>query len=986
MEKLVAWLGVSSLALALGGCAASPSGAASVESPSAVEVAPQRARDPRVAEPLPDDPLDVTVHALSNGMLVYISTDETSAKVDAHVVVRAGARQEPEHATELAHYLEHMMFKGTDRLGTTDWAAERPHLEAIEQLYAQLAEVKDDEEHRRIETAIDAQTQAAAKYVAPNEIWSLLTALGASDINARTGNEVTVYDVWGLPSNRLAAWAEIEAERFRAPAFRLFFPELEAVYEERNIHADQAGWRRAEAVARVAWGAHPNARVSNPRAEHLRTPAFGAMKDFFEDWYTPSNLAVVLVGDVAPDEALPVLERTLGALPDRRAPRKARRPLDGTAAGRVETVAGEQPELTLVWTTAAVDHEDAPALLLLDDLVMSAENGLLVEMFYRTHRVDDTWSSLDLRPEGGYWQLHGDVREGQNHAEVQAELLALVQRLRTGDFSAQTLDAVKLQNEVRRKRGLEDLDARTEEILASMLDGFTWREAVALRRARARVTKEEVVAVANKYLDPDAVGKVATVRGTPPRDHLEPPAITPLELDTTARSPMAKELLARQYPSVQPVFARRGEQYTESREGGARYVAVLNERNDLFDVSYRFEQGTADDPLLCVALEALADASTPTHSMTARHDALARLGARAWVDCEERTAQIRFRGLDRNFEETARLVRDWITAPRIESSSLAARVDSLIGERQAATRDPDDLAGALWEHILRGEESSYQRVATNAELRGLTAKDTQERIATLMTTPHHVLYYGPRSAEDAYATIDIGPHRGLGPEREPTPQRLHAPTRPLVAVVDAETAKAEVYITWVGGVRMDDGSALAYLADDYYSGGMSGLLLQELREARALVYSAGASTMVELRPGDDSGLFVSLSTAPGKAADAVAATLELVSRPVEEERHASARAAMTERMRRRRLRPRSLPSKVAGWHAGGMSSDPGQTRWRALTSSETDAAAFDAFRAKLVAPAPAITIVGDVEAMDLEALRELGEVRLVEASSLFGYE
>ncbi len=189
------------------------------------------------AKPLDNDPLKVTIHRLENGLTVYLSENHQTPRIAAQIVVRAGGRHDPRNSTGMAHYLEHMLFKGTTSLGTLDWNAEKQHLQKIRDLYEKLFDTKDEVERKKIFGEIDEANKLAAKYGIPNELDKLFKTFGFSGINAYTSTERTVYTV-DIPKNRVEAWAAIESERFLNPVFRLFQTELETVYEEKNRAMD----------------------------------------------------------------------------------------------------------------------------------------------------------------------------------------------------------------------------------------------------------------------------------------------------------------------------------------------------------------------------------------------------------------------------------------------------------------------------------------------------------------------------------------------------------------------------------------------------------------------------------------------------------------------------------------------------------------------------------------------------------------------------
>jgi predicted Zn-dependent peptidase len=258
-----------------------------------------------IATPLPDDPTRTTIHRLSNGMTVYLSPDAQEPSVVAHVAVRAGSRNDPEQSTGLAHYLEHMLFKGTRKLGTLDYDTEKPHLDRIAELYAELRKPGADRD--KVLHEIDGETQKAAEFAVPNELDQLYARIGVTGLNAFTADDATVY-IARVPKNRIAQWARVEAQRYADPVFRLFWPELEAVYEEKNRALDNPNRRWREAFMKAMFPRHGYGWSTGiGEIEHLKVPAYRDMEEFFERYYTPSNMAILLSGDID-ESVLPVLE------------------------------------------------------------------------------------------------------------------------------------------------------------------------------------------------------------------------------------------------------------------------------------------------------------------------------------------------------------------------------------------------------------------------------------------------------------------------------------------------------------------------------------------------------------------------------------------------------------------------------------------------------------------------------------------------------
>ena len=206
-----------------------------------------------------NDAMQVRVYQLDNGLTVYLSRNAEAPRFYAEIAVRAGSTTDPSDCTGLAHYLEHLLFKGTKKMGTLDYEKEKPYLAKITQLYEQHFKETYAAKRKAIYQEINNISKEAAKYAVANDIDRIYKFMGGTDVNAHTFYEETIYKV-DLPSNQLERWAMIESERFSDPIFRLFHTELEAVYEEKNTSLDSGGRQPSEAVEQSLFPNHPYGR------------------------------------------------------------------------------------------------------------------------------------------------------------------------------------------------------------------------------------------------------------------------------------------------------------------------------------------------------------------------------------------------------------------------------------------------------------------------------------------------------------------------------------------------------------------------------------------------------------------------------------------------------------------------------------------------------------------------------------------------------
>jgi predicted Zn-dependent peptidase len=937
---------------------------------------------PTVESPLPEDAMAATVHRLQNGMTVYVSTDRQKPRFTAWIVVRSGSRNDPADSTGLAHYLEHMLFKGTDDYGTLDIEKERPHLERIEQLYAELRETDDEARRAEIFGEIDRETQASAEYAIPNEIDRMYASLGIEGVNAFTSDEVTAYTS-DVPANRLEAWAKIEAERFSDPVFRLFYPELEAVYEEKNLSIDNPDRRVQQALMRGLFPRHPyGTQPTIGLVDHLKSPAYQDMVQYFEDWYAPNNMAVVLAGDIDAATALPVLEKTLGTL--KPSPLAERRPAELPApSGRVheEILAEGEETVSIAWKTVDVDSTDEPVMRVLDWLMDNSRSGLLNTELELTQLVPEAGSWADHEVDAGHFGIQARLKEGQTHAEVEKLLLGVVAKLKAGDFSDADVEAIKLHEDIREKQQLESNWGRVARMMDSFVSRRSWARMMERDQKLRAVKKADVMRVANEHLGDDFV-VVYRKNGKQELPKIEKPSITPVDIDPGRESPFARDIAAMEAAQLEPQWLVEGAHYHHRDLAAGRMIAAVNERNDLFSLDYVFERGYRKTPMVCVALELLERSGagdTPADELQRR---LYRLGTDVSFDCSADESSIRIRGIDQNLEQSIALVDGWLRAPTFSAEDLEKLAENTISTRRDELDDSNMLGWALGDYAKYGKDSPWLARPSNSKVQKASGKRLKKLLTTFPDYRHRTLYFGPRSAEEAAEVIGLGKkHRKVGARK---PRRYRTQKGAKIYFLHKDVAKSDVSIAMPNGPQPREKKPLARFLGQYLGGGMSGLIFQEIREARGLAYYAFGYVSQGQRPGDDWGFVGGVGTQSDKTAEAIGTFLELVrERPIDETRLGHARESLEQEFRSSRIDPRWIVRWVKGWDDQGENEDPRPWEWKTIQGLQ--AADVQAF-AKAYADRPIIiSIVGDRTRVDMKALEKIAPVVEVEPDDLVAY-
>jgi predicted Zn-dependent peptidase len=936
---------------------------------------------PLVPVPLDGDAMGVTVHRLDNGLTVYISTDRQQPRLDAWIAVRTGSRNDPADSTGLAHYLEHMLFKGTDDYGTLNLTAEREHIEAIEQLYAQL---RDADEVRRIEifAEIDHHTQATAAYAIPNELDRMYAKLGVEGVNAFTSDEITAY-VADVPANRFEAWAKVEAERFADPVFRLFYPELEAVYEEKNLSIDSPGERVFETLLLGLFPGHPyGTQPTIGVTEHLKSPAYADMVEYFGDWYVPNNMAVVLAGDIDAERALPVLEATLGRWQPRALEAPTAASLD-PVKGRVarEVLADAEQTVTMAWRTVPIRHEDEPALVVLDLLVDNSRSGLLNVELELTQKVQDAGSWVTSLNEAGHFGIQATLQQGQTHAEVEALLLGVVAKLKAGEFTDAEVETIKLHQDIGDKRRLESNDARVSRMASSFIARASWGEVLERERRLRAVTREDVIRVANTYLGGDYV-VVERKSGTQALPTISKPSITPIEIDTTRESPFAANILALPATALEPEWLRVGQHYGKAELPAGPLVAAKNFRNDLFSLSYRFERGHRKDELLCVALELLQHSGSGPITAADLQKQLYALGTTVGFRCDADSSYVDISGIDRNLEQSVQLVEDWIRHPNFDDATLAGLRTNLISARKDELDDPDALGWLLEDYAQYGKDAATLAEPSNAELQRLNPKRLTKLLAGVPDYQHHTLYFGPRSAAEVAPLVAFGDeHRDVGPLHA---RHFRSNAGVTIYFLHKDVAKSAISVTIPQGKQPRTQRPVATYLGQYLGGGMSSLIFQEIREARALAYYSFAYVSTGETLDDEWAMIGGLGTQADKTTGALSVYLELLrERPIDATRLGHTLESIDAQYRSSRVDPRWVTWWVDGWQRLGELEDPRPWEWAEI--QKLGAEDITAFAKSYAERSVLVSIVGDRTRVDLAALAKLGTVVEVEAADLVSY-
>ena len=933
-----------------------------------------------------NDPLNTHIYELDNGLHVYLTENHEEPRFYAEIAVRAGSKHDPADATGLAHYLEHLLFKGNQSLGTLDYQAEKPYIDRIVELYEEHFRETDDARRAEIYAEINSVAQQAAEYAIPNEIDKLYNSMGGTALNAHTWYEETVYKV-GLPSNRLNQWVEIESDRFVDPVFRLFHTELETVYEEKNRTLDNRSRIIGTAVDELLWKVHPYGQQPTiGTVEHLKNPSLIYIQDYFDTYYIPNNMGVFISGDIDIEETIAIISEKFGYWESGIIPEIGpwdEPPLQDAERRTVQYPGEEQVQIA--FRTAGNASSDKEALILVDMILDNSSAGLINLNLNQQQLVTNAGSSPLFLNDYGVQQLYGVPKRNQTLEEVEQLLLDQIEIIKAGDFEDWIIPAIINDFKKNEKASLEFNTARVSIMRQAFIEGADWDHHISEIRRMEQLTKQDVVDVANRYFENNyvAVYRIDAQHEVPPVDK---PRIDPVTIDPTRQSEFASQVLTMDYSEIEPSFVETDTDYrvVEFADGVELYYAP-NPLNDLFSLSINVEVGSEEIKKLGLSAALMDVAGTQNLSNEELQKEWYRMGSEFRFGSGENSSVIAVSGLDEQFENSLELALDLIKTPTTDQETLERLKDILLKTREDQKSSPPAIARALYLYNRYREKSPMLEALTSEQIMETTLDELLTLPSELLTYNHTIAYTGSLPLEDVVEVLRR--HHIIGGELQDTPEFQFRRARQVddteLLVVDQQTAQAQVRIEFADGVFDEEESVISSLYTNYFGSGMSSVVFQELREARALAYSASARYAQGRRLNDENLMLGAIGTQTDKTVDALQAFIDLIDNmPTSSERFDESVNSLLNRYRTSKLNFREVIGAVRSWERMGFETDPRRARFQQLqNASMEDLVEFQEQHVKN--RAKLISIVGDLSIIEVEELEQFGSVQEVQVDQLF---
>lgn len=926
--------------------------------------------------------LRVKEHRLSNGLTVWLNEDHSQPKVFGAVVVKAGAKDCPD--TGIAHYFEHMMFKGTDKIGTVDYEAEKVLLDSIARKYDELAHTRDELERDKLQFVINQLSILASEYVIPNEFDHLITRYGGSGLNAGTSYDFTVYFNIFSPQY-MEQWAEINSERLVNPVFRMFQSELETVYEEKNMYTDRIGGQAIEKLTYRYFHPHPYAYPIIGSTANLKNPRLSEMRKFFEKYYVASNMGLVLSGHFHSDEILPVLERTFSKVRTGEPPVAEKIPLQPFKGKETEVVKLSIPfvkVLALGFRGVPANHPDEAALKIAVGL-LNNENGTgFLDKLMVERKLMAAVAMSESLNEAGILGV-GVVPKllFQTYRSATKLVWNEIDRIKNGKFSDEMFNSLKLESVRSYNASLEDISSRAQTMMRLYSQGISWEEYVMdLDRINA-LTKEDVVQAARKYFTEDHLS-VTKKTGKYPKDNLPKPNFDPVvPQNSNAKSDFAKQLEDIPVRKVNPrLLDFQNDVVTRELTRHASLYVKHNPVNTIFTLNIAYKIGTLKAPILKQVANYLPFLGTEEQSFREFREALQSYGASLSFDAGDDVFSIRVNGFDEKFEQTLALVTAFMKTVKADKTKIGQLKDAEKVSQKAFAKSPEDVSKALLELIKYGEESAYLKKVSYSELKKMTGEELVHSFKKTQLIACDIHYCGtlPTNRVELLLKEKMELDNITKESMSPYYRDLVVYDEPRVYFYNMPDASQSIVYAYVPGEIQDEYSKrhAAKLFGGYFGGDMSSLMFQEIREFRSFAYRAFAKYSVmplvhKDKPGD---LTASMTTQSDKTTDAIFVLDSLIRKmPVKPEKIESIRQTVLNHANNNYPSFRDISEKIASYRMDGHRDDPNRLFIRNLKDMDMEDVVD--FYEKNVAERPVIYIVvGNSRKIDMNELAKFGEV------------
>ena len=917
----------------------------------------------------------LTEYKLDNGLTVMLWEDHDQPDVTGYVVVRAGAVDEPAEYTGLAHYLEHMLFKGTQKIGALDWEAEKPIYDSIIALYDQYCETTDPEQREKLATQINECSMREAKVSSTEDFFNLLDIIGAEGVNAFTSFDVTAYHN-SFPEAEMYRWLTIFSDRLIDPVFRTFQAELENVFEEYNMYANNPSSQASKQLMQDIYKGSPYERDVIGHPEHLKNPRLSKLIEFYNTWYVPNNMALILVGDFDAEAAKPMIAETFSRLQPKELPARPSYP-EVQLTGSKHYNLGYSPQIAWVYPGVKANDPEQEVLEFVCNLLSNGQTGLLDKITI-DGEVQFAGVGLDARRNTGriivqavpYYDANQQMFESDKATEK--IVMKEIDKIKAGDISDEMIASLKRMYAQSYKVANESSESKMNWLLSAFMYDMPLEQVLNANDHIQALTKEEIVRVAKKYFNQDHMTiSFDEATKTNKAKTLPKPNIKPLEPVKDAKTAYAEAFKKLPKGQLKQTFNNFNDVQVSSLGENITLHYTPNTKNDVFSLTLRYGVGEHEMPLLPYAAALMNNAGIMGNPATEGKDfaqQMAELGADVSYGCNDSYFYISISGEDGNMNKIMNLVSRQLLMPYLETKQLDAIKGSEFFTRLSRQKRTAVQKSALMQYALYGDKSSYLDEVPFADIWGMGLPQVQSLLSSARTYALNVFYCGTLTPEQLVAELPLT--EGMRPSNSPFIQEKKTYEKPTVFFLpNSDVQQADLYF-YINGQPYDIASDVYSDAfNQYFSGGFSGIVLNEIRTKRSMAYTAYGVNQTPSLTGKNTNFIGYVGTQSDKVVDAINVYMDLLTTmPADTTRMEAIRAALKQAAQTAKPSMRGKASTFEAWKRLGYNDDPAKINAEKIDNLTYEQ--IEAFYKENIQGKPiTIILMGDPKKIDLKAIQ-----------------
>ncbi|RST26205.1 M16 family metallopeptidase [Chryseobacterium lacus] len=935
-----------------------------------------------------NDPTQARFYTLKNGLTVILSPTKKDPRIQAYVATKAGSKTDPATNTGLAHYLEHMLFKGTDKYGSLDWAREKVELDKIDALYEQYNKTKDETKRKAIYRQIDSISGVASKFAIANEYDKMMSAMGAQGTNAWTSFEETVYTD-DVPASSLDKYLAVQAERFRNPQLRIFHTELEAVYEEKNRSLDSDGSKVFETLFSNLFQNHNYGKQTTiGTVEHLKNPSLVEIRKYFNTYYVPNNMGIVMSGDFNPDETIAKIDKAFSYMQYKPIPKYTFQPEVPFTAPVIKEITGPDAEsISIGFRLPGNKDKDVLLADLVGSILTNGKAGLLdLNLVKKQKLLRASAFTYTLQDHGVLW-LSAAPTTGQSLEEVKTLVLQEIENLKKGNFDADLLPSIVNNIKKQKIQETEKYGDRASSLVNAFTSELDWKDQVAYVNDLSKIKKEDVVAFANKYLGNNYVAVLKRKGENKNPQKIEKPSITPVETNADKQSSFVKMINDMPNTPSQPVFLNFDKDIQKSKIGKAEVLYVPNTDNQLYRLRYRYKIGSLNDLKQPLAAQYIQFLGTDKKSAEDISKEFYKIASSFSVSTGEEYTTVNIEGLQENFDQAVKLYEDLVLNAKPSEAALAALKARIAKSRKDAKANKGAILNGLTSYALYGPKNKFNNTLSDAELNAVTAQELVDRMKNLNNYEQTVIYYGPESLKNLTAKLG-SLHTVPASFAVAAPAKTfkqQAQSKNQVLFTDYDMVQAET--RWIRNTTAYDPAqtTLVNVFNNYFGGGMGSIVFQTIRESKALAYSTYGYYVQPQKKSDQYYMMSYVGSQADKFGDAVGAMNELLTKmPELSDNLELAKSQVKKDIQTERVMQDDIIFRYLAAQQLGLKDDIRKEMYTSV--DKITMADVKKFHTTHFSGKPyTYALVASEKNVKMDDLKKIGEVKKISLEELFGY-